>query len=273
MAAIFICVLLCAASARGADEETAIALQRPPDAPVDTASGLISIREKGTTQELNVLVKGISSDLPTDGLALYIGQSSGDTNNFYFANVLDGPGSNGTWRLDFKTDGFAAPQLGVNDVKELEGRWMMIADVASNVFLKTLIPPFVPSLKAISYRKRVKFEQPYPAPSPRAKGDVRVTLNGPKGSSVYEVRARHLSGGNSYCSWVLGSPGDVTDSNCPKTPNLINGRAVFKADTGAGEQLADNALEVGDVRIDQWSGLIAEVKDQFGATHLRAVIP
>jgi hypothetical protein len=61
--------------------------------------------------------------------------------------------------------------------------------------------------------------------------------------------------------------------DCPKTPNLINGQTRFSSDTGKGQQLAANALRDGEIRIDQYSGRFAEIRDQFGATHLRAIIP
>jgi hypothetical protein len=252
---------------------TAITLQRPTsNAPVATASGAVFISKTTVGQTFSVIVKNIALNVPADGLAVFL-NVPGNNTNFYLVNTLNGGGTNGTWKLDMRGSPSAPAQLGVPDVTNLVGRIVRISDTATNLYLETIIQPFVPSLSALSYHRRVLLQRPNPAPSPNATGEIRVKLNGPKGSSVFEVRARNLDGGNSYCSWLLPFFGAPGSGDCPKTPNLVNGRAVFKADTGKGEQLAENAVESGDVRIDTLSGVVVEIRDQFGVTHLQGIIP
>lgn len=272
--AVYTFVRPVSATAANAGQFSAIALQRPDSAPVDVARGAVFVAKTSAAQEFSVLVRNIPLGTPVDGLAIFVSIAPGDTNNFYLINSLDGGGTNGTWRLNLRSSGASAPpQLGVSDVVELTGRIVRISDAVTNVYLEAIIPPFVPSLQALSYNVRVPLVRPEVAPSANATGFIRVKLNGPKGTSVFEVRARNLNAGNSYCAWILPSFGAPTSGDCPKTENLVGGRAVFKTDTATGEQLAADALKDGLVRADQLSGLVVEVRDQFGVTHLRGVIP
>lgn len=252
---------------------SAITLQRPDGALVQKACGTVFIQQSPKSQEFRVTVNNIPSTQPTDGLAVFISDSPGDTNNFYFVNVLNGVGSNGTWRLDFKTKSSPAPQLHVLDLTNLTGRIVFIADAVTNVYLETIIPPFVPSLSKLTYNRRVQLQRPEVAPSPNAIGTVRVKLNGRTGASSIQTKVKNLYAGNSYCCWIGGHSGSPTGSDCPKTPNLVTGTAVFGADSGTGEQLAYQALDSGVVAIDQFSGLSIEILDQFGTVHLQGIIP
>ena len=252
---------------------SAIAMQRPNDAPVSNACGTVFLRMTPTSQEFTVTVRNIPSEVPTDGLGVFLSDAPGDTNNMYFVNVLDGPGTNGTWRLSLKSSLSASPQLNVPDVTNLTERIIYIADATTNVYLKSIIPPFVSSVSNLSYNIRVRLGRPDPAPSPKATGVLHVKLNGRKGSSLMETRVRDLMAGNSYCCWIRSQPGTPTESDCPKTPNLVGGSTVFRSDTGKGDQLAENALDQGHVRIDQYSGLTVEIRDQFGEIHLQGIIP
>jgi len=252
---------------------SAIAFQRPDDAPAADASGTVIASQTTKGQEFTVTIKNIPLNQPVDGLALFLSATPGDTNSFQFVNVLNGGGTNGTWRLILRDSLSAPPLLGVTNVTDLAGRIVRISDTVTNIFLETIIPSFVPSLSALSYNRRALLLPPDPAPSPKATGIIRVHLNASKGISTYEVRVKNLSGGNSYCCWFLPSSGAPASGDCPKTPNLINGSARFSADTGKGEQLFKDGLQDGFVSVEQISGKVVEIRDQFGVTHLQGVFP
>jgi hypothetical protein len=253
---------------------TAIAFQRPDNAPAAEASGNVTASQTTKSQTFIVTVKSIPIDQPVDGLALFLGTSPGDSNNFQFINVLAGGGTNGTWRLNMSDKLAPPPLLGLTNITELAGRYVRISDNASNVFLETIIPPFAPSLPSLSYSRRTTLLRPDPAPSPNATGTIRVRWNAVKGTSTFEVRVKNLSAGNSYCCWFLSSPNISTvGEDCPKTPNLGNGSTVFSADTSKGQQLTANGLQDGLISMAQLSGNFVEIRDQFGVTHLQGVIP
>jgi len=270
---IFGCSFLVDSEAASSGLSSAIAFQRPDAAPAADASGTVSASQTTKGQEFTVTIKNIPLNLPVDGLALFLSVAPGDTNNFQFVDVLNGGGTNGTWRLNMRDRLSVPPLLGVSNVTDLAGRIVHISDNASNIFLETIIPSFVPSLSALSYNRRALLLPPDPAPSPKATGIIRVRFNASKGTSTYEVRVKNLSGGNSYCCWFLPFFGASTSGDCPKTPNLINGSASFSADTGKGEQLFKNGLRDGIVSVEQVSGEVVEIRDQFGVTHLQGVFP
>jgi hypothetical protein len=149
----------------------------------------------------------------------------------------------------------------------------MISDATTNVYLETVIPQFVPSPAALSYTRRSMLVLPGSPPSPDATGQVLVKLNGARGTSQLQVRTRHLSAGNAYCIFLLPSFGFPAQA-CDSTSNLVNGASVEKWDTSKGEAiLGDGLLTNGVVRIDQLSGVVIEIRDNFGATHLRGFVP
>lgn len=253
---------------------SAITLQRLDEPPVKTASGSIKMTVTPVSQTFDVIVKNILPADVVDGLAVFISQAPNDTNTFLLVNILSGPGTNGTWRLSLEGTTSAPAQFGTSSLTNLFEHHIRIVDVSSNVFLGTQIQSFVPSLRSLNYKAKVPLLRPEPAPSAAASGDIRIKTKGVDGSSVIEVRCKNLSSGNTYClfyTFDLFAPND--DPDCPKTEALTNGRVVFKHDTGRGDQLAQAAVELGYVRIDQFSGLYVEVRDQFDVTHLYGLIP
>jgi hypothetical protein len=252
---------------------SATSLQRPDVPIVGTASGVATLRKTATTQEFLVELRGLPSESSiAGGLAVFLGSAAFDTNNFYFVNVLNGPGSNGTWRINLKATGTAPTQLGVADVADLVGRYIQICDVATNVFLQGLFPPLVPKLSDLSYRQRVQLQRPDPAPSPLATGVLTVKYDGKRGTSLIESRIKKLSGGNSYCSWIVAVTNTPTE-DCPDPFLSLNGGAHFKNDTRTGEQLGSGAFTNGFVTVYDLIDYYVEIRDAFGVTHLRAVIP
>jgi hypothetical protein len=201
-AVIFVGFLLCAAAARGAGADvmtSAIALQRPDDAASGDARGDVVVQWAPTKQTVDVVVKGIRFDEPTDGLAVFLSGDPFDTNSFHLVNVLNGPGTNETWHLNLKDAQAAPAQLGVDDVRSLFGHYVRIVDVATNVYLEAFFPPFVTNIRSYNYKAHTQMQRPVPAPSPKATAMLRVKLVATTGASLLDVRARNLSAGNSYC--------------------------------------------------------------------------
>ena len=261
------------ASAGSQTLTSAITLQRGSNSVSSVASGNVVAAYTPAKQTFEVTVRGIKFDEPVDGLGVFLSDQPFDTNNFYLVNTLDVTKTN-VWHLKLKDSTVAPEQLGVADVRLLAGHWIRIVDVATNVYLETLMPPFELKINSLSYKAKVKMQRPDPAPSPDAIGVLRVKLKADTGASVLEVRTHGLNAGNSYCLWILGSLNQVTaGEECPKTPNLVRGEARFGSDTGTGEQLLEDGLVNGDVRVDQLSGSYAVIRDQFGVTHLYAQIP
>ena len=252
-----------------------ITLQRVDSSSSTNAWGTVTITQAANLQQFSLTVRNIVPAVPNTppgGLALFLSQSPGDTNNFYLVNVLDAAGTNGAWRLELTGTSAAPPQLGVTDVTNLVGRLVEIADAATNVYLETIIPPFAPVPAKLSYNRRVNLVRPSPAPSPKAEGQIIVKLNGTRGGSSLRVRAKRLRAGDGYCAFLVSFPGQDT-GGCMSQTNSINGTVKFGGDTTHGGQLFLGALSNGVVRVDQLSGLIVEIQDSFGVTHLQGTIP
>jgi len=113
---------------------------------------------------------------------------------------------------------------------------------------------------------------PSDAPSPNATGQIFVKLDGIHGTSVLDARAKKLDVGNGYCAWILGYFGETTPP-CDNTSNVLGNTAHFLNDTSKGQQIFEGALSNDVVRVDQISGKAVEIRDIFGVTHLRGVIP
>jgi hypothetical protein len=252
-----------------------IALQQPPSSLVTNALGSVTVKRGITNQEFDVVVQNIvpsSPDTPVGGLGVFVGDSVGSS-NVYFVNVMTGPGTNGTWKLDLKSGPGAPPQLGLSDVTNLVGRFVVIADAATNVYLETIVPRLVLLPASLSYTHRADLVRPGDAPSPNAKGQIIVKLNGKRGTSVLEVKARRLDVGDGYCAYVLPFIGAAVELCVPMT-NSVDGAALWLGDTSQGQQLYNGAIEVDHVvRVDQLSGKVIEIQDAFGATHLEGTIP
>jgi hypothetical protein len=249
-----------------------IALQRREAAPAPLARGTVTVKRTPAGQEFIVDVRNIyptPPSLPAGGLAVFLANNT----NVYLVNVMQGSGTNGTWRLNLKSNIGAPAQLAVPDVTNLVGKVVYISDTTSNVYLQTTIRPFVSSPAALSYTRRSILVPSSSPPSPDAIGEVLVKLNGTRGTSLFQVRAQHLSKGNAYCIYLLpdfGFPAQICDS----VSNLLNGASIDRVDTKTGESIfGDGPLTNGVVRIDQLSGMVIEIRDNFGATHLRGYVP
>jgi hypothetical protein len=280
-AAIFVCVLLCAASARGGvpgDGSIVKALVRPGSSndvssagnSVVSASGTVLVEKKGNTQSFIVKAKNIP--IPADGLGVFLGDSPTATNGVVFVNVLSVSGSNNTWNLVLENkDGGAPPFLGVTDVNQLVGKFVFVADIATNVSLSTMITPLVPKPSALSYQNRSNLVRSDPSPSPKASGSIRVKYRGQNGASVLKVSGRGLAAGNTYC--VIYTASDTPESiECSGGDNLTQGRGSVEHDTGKGADLPFG-IDYGVTTVADLAGLNVFVVDAFGAVHLSGTIP
>jgi hypothetical protein len=225
-------------------------------------------------QQFSVDVFDLDQTLVKAGLGVFISEQPYDTNSFYLANVLDGPGTNAHWNIDLKNPNVAPPQLQVTDLNDLVGHYLQIADVDTNIFLRTVIPPLVAKKSNQKFQRHIRMSLGANAPSPYAGGTAKFKLDTARGISVIEVRARNLNSGNSYCQWVSGSTNVVTKA-CPDSGAfpVVNGTARYKVDTGAGQELYVEALLDGVVRLDQIQGNIVKICDSFGVVHLYCQIP
>jgi hypothetical protein len=280
-AAVFVSVLLCAASARGGvpgDGSIVKALVSPGGSndvgsasnSVAAASGTVLVEKKGSTQRFVVKAKNIP--IPADGLGLFLGNSPVVTNGAVFVNVLSVTGSNNTWNLDLENKaGGPPPFLGVSDVNELAGQFVFLADIATNVFLETMITPLVPKPAALSYANRANLLCPVPAPSTKATGYIRVKYNGRNGASILKISGHGFAAGNSYC--VIYTAADTPEStDCSGGDNLTNGRGSVEHNTGKGDDLPFG-VDYGVTTVADLAGLNVFVVDAFGLVHLSGVIP
>jgi hypothetical protein len=134
-----------------------------------------------------------------------------------------------------------------------------------------MITPLVPKPAAFSYRNRAKLQNANPAPSPKARGMIRVKYNGKNGASFIEVSSRSLAAGNTYCVvyTAANSPGPT---DCTGGDNLTKGRGSVSHDTGKGDDLPFG-VDYGVTTVADLAGLNVFVVDSFGMVHQSGVIP
>jgi hypothetical protein len=231
--------------------------------------GTLLVEKKGNTQRFVLRAKNIP--LPAAGLGVFLANSPSATNGAVFVNVLSVGGTNSQWQLVLEGKDGPPPFLGVQDVNELAGLFVFVADETTNVYLRTMITPLVPKLSASSYRKRVKLTRPDPAPSAKATGVVRVKFDAKKGASRLEVRGRKLAAGNSYC--VIYTPlAAPSDLSCDGGENLTQGKGFIRDDTGKGDDLP-YGVDYGVTTVADLAGLNVYIFDSFGVVHLMGTIP
>ena len=235
--------------------------------------GTVLLEKHGKRQEFAVRIKNVGQ--PSGGLGVFLGDTPSISDGAVFVNVLAGTGAtNGNWNLIIKNNnGGPLPFLGgMLDVNELVGKFVFVADSATNVSLSALVTPLVPRPAALSYSKVVRLTTPRPAPSPRGTGLIRTRYNGATGGSLLEVRVRHLAAGNTYCCVFTPSSSPPTTVECTGGKNNFQGQGFVRYDTSKGEDLP-GGLSIGVTTIEDLAGVNIYIMDPFGTVHLQGTIP
>jgi len=237
---------------------------------VALASGTVKVEEKGGTQRF--IVEASNVPVADKGLGVFIGNNIDATNGAVFVNALAVKGEKSTWSVELEnSNGGPPPFLGVDNLDELVGKYVFVADTTTNVVLLTRITPLVPKLSATSYRTKVKLNNANPAPSPKAKGLIRVKYDGKTGASLLEVTSRNLAAGNAYCV-VYTSADNPSGVDCTGGDSLVDGRGTIKRDTGKGTDLPFG-IEDDVTTVKDLAGLNVFIIDAFGAVHQFGQIP
>jgi len=284
-AVIFVGVLLCAAAAHGAVGDSSIMnpLVRAEGSNtvaigsdvLTGASGSVLVEKKGTTQRLIVQARGVP--YPSSGLGVFLGPSPIATNGAVFLNVMSASlsGSNVVWKLELVGQGAPPPLLanmGFQDVSELAGLYLFVADTETNVALTALMTPLVPKPSVLSYRNQAPMLPVDPNRSPGAGGRIKVKYDGKKGTSCLEEVDWKVTNGNAYCigfSWYPDLDGWTCDCTHIKYPGT---RALNVWDTSKGDDLP-GGVELGYTMIGDLAGAYVFIIDTFGNVHLRGQIP
>ena len=235
--------------------------------------GTLLVDKHGKRQEFTVRIKNVAQ--PADGLGVFLGDTPSISDGADFVQVLAAKGAtNGNWNLILKnTDGGAVPFLGgVQDVNELVGKFVFVADSANSVSLSALITPLVARPTSLSYSKLVHLAAPRPAPSPKASGMIRTRYNGATGGSLLEVRVRHLAAGNTYCCVFTWSANPPISVDCTGGNDNFQGQGVVRFDTSKGDDLP-GGIATGVTTVEDLAGMNIFIVDPFGMVHLQGTIP
>lgn len=277
-----------AASTLGASQPTVYAVstfQAEVSSMSPGARGTAVLEKKGPDQVFSVTVSDLSSvSNGTSGSFGVFVSAANDTNTPIF---LIGPmslqGAGNTWALKYEATGAPPAQLGVTNMEELVGQYLLIGNpgytnvvngVTNEIIyavLFTKIPPFTTKAKAPHFNRKSRLTVPSVAPpNPHEKGYVKTIYTGSQGRSVFDLTAMHLSGGGTYSVFIEDPPSSsimtnigalLISTNAPRT-------GTFKVDTRVGETLPFSAPTVRDL-----SGRTIQIKDAFNEIHLEGTIP
>ncbi|HTS19056.1 MAG TPA: hypothetical protein VMP11_15890 [Verrucomicrobiae bacterium] len=259
--------------------------QRELDTPSPGPSGIAVLTEKGSSQIFSVTINNLTG--VANGGSGSFGVFLSDANTTNIPVFLIGPmslkGTNATWVLTYEGVGAAPAQVGVADLVDLSGMYLIIANPGTNVVvdgvtneivnavLYTRIPAFTTKGAAPHYNRKSPLITPAVSPpNPAEKGWVKTIYTGSQGRSVFDISAFHLSGGGSYSILIEDPPSSSTMTNIGSlvigTNSVSTG--TFTRDTRKGETLP---LEMPTV--SGLSGRAIEIRDAFNEIHLEGTIP
>jgi hypothetical protein len=248
-----------------------VALQRPDPAPDADAFGKAKLAKKGNRQEFKVEAGNLPAG-PGDAFRVWLEDAVGSGVYFLVGDMALESAPSGTWELNLQSQGGAPAPLGVADVGALAGRRVQVRDALDAVYLWGTLPALAqaPGLGNVNRKANLSPPPGGLAPSPDAKGWVRVRYIAPKGRSRLEVVVqRGLTSGSSYGVWIEDAVGAGTFTQVGDLSLDASGtKGRFRRDTKSGQTLPLGAATVLD-----YSGRKIEIRDAALVVFLEGVIP
>jgi hypothetical protein len=251
------------------------------------AFGTAVLEERGSEQIFSVTINNLGgvSNGPSGSFGVFLSPANNSNTLAYLVGPMNLQGSNGMWRLQYVGEG-AAPaqlaQLGVTNLDDLVGMYLLIANPGTNVIINgltyetiysvlfTKIPEFTTKSKAPHFNRKSKLTTISVPPNPHEKGWIKTVYSGSQGRSFFGLAAYHLSGGGTYTIYIESPPASsnmvVLDDLLISSNNLHTGS--YTIDTRKGETLPFNSPTVSDL-----TNRMIQIRDAFGDVHLQGTIP
>jgi hypothetical protein len=249
------------------------------------AHGLAVLEKKGSDQIFSVMVSDLTgvSNGSSGSFGVFVSAANNTNSPISLIGPMGLEGSNNTWVLRYEATGAPPAQLGVSNMDELVGQYLIIANpgftnvvngVTNEVveaILFARMPAFTTRAGALHFNRKSPLTVPSVAPpNPHEKGYVRTIFTASQGRSVFDLTAIHLSGGGTYSVFIEDPPSSSMMTNIGLLMISTNGgqNGTFNADTRVGETLPLQVPAVGDL-----SGRTIQIRDAFDEIHLQGTIP
>jgi hypothetical protein len=276
-----------AASALGASQPTISAVSTFQSEVASTspgACGTAVLEEKGPNQIFSVTINNLGgvSNGTSGSFGVFVGPANTTNSPINLIGPMNLQGSDNTWVLEYEATGAPPAQLGVTNMEELVGQYLLIANpgytnivhgVTNEIVeavLFTRIPPFTTKAEAPHFNRKSLLTPPSIPPDSREKGWVKTVYSGSQGRSFFDLSAYHLSGGGTYSIFIEDPPAssNMSDIGFLVIPTNVMHSASYSCDTRKGETLPFNSPTVSDL-----SGRMIQIRDAFGEIHLQGTIP
>jgi hypothetical protein len=194
------------------------------------------------------------------------------------------------WALRYSQVGGAPPQLGVEELADLDGREVRIitsplAIDSDIVALHAVLPPVLPDPKVLSAHANIAMSVPPTGPgtppSPDATGTLTLLFDGRNGRSLLAIHANGLAKGTGFIVFLENAPGadqytEVDELNEPADfPNGLAGGSLV-LDTKRGDALdffASTPADLAGRRILVVDPFFDAFNPSLSSVHLMTVIP
>lgn len=248
------------------------------------ACGTAVLEEKGPNQIFSVTINNLSgvSNGTSGSFGVFVGPANMTNSPIDLIGPMSLQGTNNTWVLRYEAVGTAPAQLGVSNLEDLAGMYLLIANPGyTNVVngvtneiveavLFTRIPAFTTKSGAPHFSRKSLLTTPPVPPNPDEKGWVKTVYTGSDGRSFFDISAYHLSGGGTYSIFIENPPASSNMNNIGSLviPTNVLHSASYSCDTRKGETLPFSSPTVRDL-----SGRMIQIRDAFGEIHLEGTIP
>lgn len=311
-------------STPGASQPTIYAtsmFEREVDTPSPGTSGTAVLEEKGSDQIFSLTINNLSglaggsggSSASNASFAAYFSTANNTNIPVNFLAPLNLQGTNDTWTLKYKGVGEAPPQLGVGDLQDFTGLYLIIGDPGptnivggmtnivgsvtnvvggvtnitgtvtnivggvTNFFVNTVlftqVPAFTTKAEAPRYNRKSQLTTLSVPPNPIEKGYVKTSFAGSTGRSVFDIFANNLTGGQSYSIFI--------EFHIPSPSSTIMSNIgplnISTNDLHVGTYQRDTrkgeTLPFSFPTVTNLSGLAIQIRDGFDEIHLEGTIP
>lgn len=298
--------------------------QREIDTPSPGASGIAVLEEKGSDQIFSVTVDNLSglaagtggsggSSASNASFAVYLSTANNTSTPVFFVAPLNLLGTNDTWTLKYEAVGAAPAQLGVADLQDLSGLYLIIGNPGptnivggvtnivgcttnaiggvtnidgcvtnivggvTNSFVNTVLYTQVPAFTTKSEAPRFNRKSPLTTlsvpPNPIEKGYVRSIFTGSQGRSEFDVSAKNLSGGQSYSIYIEFQIPSPSSTIMSNIGSLAISTNDIHTGTYSRDTHKGETLPFGFSTVNDLSGRAIQIRDAFDEIHLEGTIP
>jgi len=316
-----------AVGAWGASHQPMLAVgtfQREVDTPSPGPFGTTVLEEKGSDQIFSVTVDNLSglaagtvgsggTSASNASFAVYFSAANNTNTPVFFIAPLNLLGTNDTWTLKYEGVGAAPAQLGVADLQDLSGLYVVIGnpgptnivggvtnivgcttnvvDGATNVVgcatnivggvtnsfvnavLYTQVPAFTTKSEAPRFNRKSLLTTLSVPPNPIEKGYVRTIFTGSQGRSEFDIYAKNLTGGQSYSIFIEFHIPSPSSTIMSNIGSLAISTNNIHTGTYSRDTRRGETLPFSFPTVNDLSGRAIQIRDAFDEIHLEGTIP